>query len=101
MAEGLYRASGSDICISVTGVAGPDGGTPEKPAGLSYIGMHCKKGLIKNVDVLTSANTSASESDEGITFVKELRTRDVGRQFNRNRSMLQMINMIYRVIGEA
>ncbi len=76
MAEGLERVSGSDICISVTGVAGPGGGTDEKPVGLSYIGLRYK----------------------GETKCKEVRTRDVGRAFNRNRTMLNMINMIYREI---
>ncbi len=39
MAEGIRKASGSDIGISVTGIAGPNGGTPEKPVGLVYIGL--------------------------------------------------------------
>jgi len=39
MADGLHNVSGSDICISVTGIAGPDGGTEENPAGTYYIGI--------------------------------------------------------------
>ena len=39
MAEGVRRAMGSDIGLSVTGIAGPGGGTPEKPVGLVYIGL--------------------------------------------------------------
>ena len=39
MVEGLKSASGSDICISVTGIAGPGGGSAEKPVGLIYIGF--------------------------------------------------------------
>ncbi len=38
MAEGALRALGADVALSVTGVAGPDGGTPEKPVGLVYLG---------------------------------------------------------------
>ncbi|MCT4594676.1 MAG: competence/damage-inducible protein A [Anaeromicrobium sp.] len=37
MAMGLKRKTKSNICLSVTGIAGPDGGTEEKPVGLVYI----------------------------------------------------------------
>jgi PncC family amidohydrolase len=42
MAEGAARKSKADIAISATGIAGPDGGTPEKPVGLLYIGLWVK-----------------------------------------------------------
>ena len=38
MAEGIAQKTGADVAISVTGVAGPFGGTNEKPVGLVYIG---------------------------------------------------------------
>jgi nicotinamide-nucleotide amidase len=38
MAWGVLRATGSDYAISVTGIAGPSGATPDKPVGLVYIG---------------------------------------------------------------
>ncbi len=40
MAEGIARTSGASIGIATTGVAGPDGGTEEKPVGLVYIGIY-------------------------------------------------------------
>jgi nicotinamide-nucleotide amidase len=39
MAKGIMRVSGTDIGLSVTGIAGPEGGTAEKPVGLFYIGI--------------------------------------------------------------
>ena len=40
MALGGAKAAGADACLSVTGIAGPDGGTEEKPVGLVYVGCH-------------------------------------------------------------
>ena len=37
MAQGARAALGADVAVAVTGVAGPDGGTPEKPVGLVYL----------------------------------------------------------------
>lgn len=38
MIQGVFRHSHADIAVSVTGIAGPSGGTAEKPVGLVYIG---------------------------------------------------------------
>ena len=40
MAGGLHKKTGADICICSTGIAGPDGGTAEKPVGLVYLGCY-------------------------------------------------------------
>ena len=39
MAEGVKKLSGADITVSVTGIAGPSGGTSEKPVGLVFLGI--------------------------------------------------------------
>jgi nicotinamide-nucleotide amidase len=45
MGEGILDSSGADYAIATTGIAGPTGGTPEKPVGLVYIGVAEKTGM--------------------------------------------------------
>ncbi|MBU3146571.1 competence/damage-inducible protein A [Clostridium sp. CF012] len=40
MAQGIAKTAGTSIGISTTGIAGPDGGSPEKPVGLVYVGIY-------------------------------------------------------------
>ena len=42
MASGVLSLSGSDVSVAITGIAGPDGGTEEKPVGLVYISAKYK-----------------------------------------------------------
>jgi nicotinamide-nucleotide amidase len=44
MAEGVRTLADADFGLSVTGVAGPDGGTDEKPVGLVFIGLSDEEG---------------------------------------------------------
>lgn len=43
MAEGIKKLSETDYSISTTGIAGPTGGSKEKPVGLVYIGIAGKQ----------------------------------------------------------
>jgi PncC family amidohydrolase len=44
MAEGVRQAIGADVGVSVTGIAGPTGGTLEKPVGLVYVALVAPRG---------------------------------------------------------
>lgn len=50
MAKGTLRLSGADIAVAVSGVAGPDGGTKEKPVGMVWFGWAVRDGANALVD---------------------------------------------------
>ena len=45
MAEGTRRLMKTDLAVSLTGIAGPDGGSDEKPVGLVWFGLATKDGV--------------------------------------------------------
>ncbi len=44
MAQGILQTAGTDLGLSITGIAGPDGGTEKKPVGLAYIALASSQG---------------------------------------------------------
>ena len=78
MVRGLKTKTGSRVCVSVTGIAGPGGGTPEKPVGLIYVGVM----LDDRMEVF------------------EIRTNNNKRQWNRNYTMLYALDKVNRFIDQ-
>lgn len=53
MAEGLQKVSSADVAVSVTGIAGPGGGSELKPVGLVYMGISTKQGISTRKNLFT------------------------------------------------
>lgn len=52
MAAGVAKSAGTSIGLSTTGIAGPTGGTPEKPVGLVYLGLYINgKTMVKKLQL--------------------------------------------------
>lgn len=63
MANGLEKATGCDVAICTTGIAGPTGGTKEKPVGLVYISVKYK-GIVTIKEIKLSPNIPRIEMKE-------------------------------------
>jgi nicotinamide-nucleotide amidase len=79
MAKGVFHATNSNLCIAVTGIAGPDGGTAEKPVGLVHI---------------TSVYTD-KEGKQKIAEEEKYIQRN-HREKNREITVLAMLHLIYQ-----
>lgn len=74
MAEGVKNVLNADIGISSTGIAGPGGGTEEKPVGLVYIAVSSKnKTTVKKLNIKGSRNKIRSRAvTEALTLLLEI-----------------------------
>jgi nicotinamide-nucleotide amidase len=77
MAEGAIAKSRADIAVAVTGIAGPDGGTPEKPVGLVHM---------------------AASRRGGATIHEEKRFGDLGRHEIQLATVLAAFDLLKRVM---
>jgi nicotinamide-nucleotide amidase len=82
MATGGLKAADVNACVAVTGIAGPGGGTDEKPVGLVFIAV-------------------ATSEDEG-AFVEEFEFGDIGRDAVRTATVKEALEMLlgYGVDGK-
>lgn len=72
MAEGIAKRCGARIGVSTTGIAGPGGGTEEKPVGLVYIGVYID-GETKVERHVFSGNRSAVRNKASMTALNMVR----------------------------
>jgi nicotinamide-nucleotide amidase len=77
MAEGALKRTPAHVAVSITGIAGPDGGSAEKPVGLVYI-------------------AAAARGEE--TLVKECRFGDIGRSEIRLASVREALVLVAGVV---
>lgn len=68
MARGLLYKTGVDIVLSTTGIAGPSGGTQEKPIGLVYIGIATKNNSYAVKTILNGQRSSIQNKATLIAF---------------------------------
>lgn len=76
MARGVRKLFGADIGVSTTGIAGPTGGTPEKPVGLVYVGVSCDG--YEEVRRLTVGN--GLQTREYVRYVSASNALDLARK---------------------
>jgi len=69
MCEGALRASRADLAVSITGIAGPGGGTADKPVGLVHFGAMRRDGpQIAEHHVLPGDRTEIRQTSVAIAF---------------------------------
>jgi PncC family amidohydrolase len=73
MAEGAKNAAGADIGVSVTGIAGPTGGTFEKPVGTVFIGLATGEGIYVRNFLFTGNRLEIKRetSEAALTFIAD------------------------------
>jgi PncC family amidohydrolase len=72
MAKGIRKSTGADIGLGITGIAGPGGGTPDKPVGLVYIAVDGSHGTIVKKNIFAGQRDGIRQRSS-LTALNEIR----------------------------
>lgn len=85
MARGVRATSGADLGLAVTGIAGPDGGTPRKPVGLVYMALAEARGVTVEKALFWGGREQVKfhASQRALNMVRKSLIKAGGKKYNR------------------